>query len=349
MLPEEKILEAAENVENLLTIDFRGRGMIGKLVNMVRDIYHIPPSLIAARKMMESSQPGSFVFVVTGLNARGVIAETDGPVGAAFLGRSLAIGLKIRPIFLINQEFRTIMSQTARGAGLNVFDLDEFHRFKDKIIACSSVLDFPLKDGAAKSEAKRLLDEFSPIAIIAVEARGMNKLGICHTWDGENVSHSEPKFNWLFSEANSRGIFTVGIVDGCCTEIGYAPIREQLIQHFNFLSNCRCGCGGGIADDTAVDIILPAAVSNWGAYAIGACLSLLVGDEKVLHSRDLEIRAIRECADAGAIEGVSGIPIPAVDDLPAEFHGEIVEFLRTLVRNHLKGFEGGHEALRSQK
>lgn len=335
---EQKYVAAAENIENLVTIDFRARGMVGHLIKMVRKIYNFPLALAVAKKLKEVTQPGNYIFVVTGLNSRGVIAETDGPVGAALLGRSLALGLKLRPIFLINQEFRTIMSQTARGAGLNVFELEKFHRFKDKVAACSSVLDFPLDDETAVREAKRLLDEFKPISVISIEARGMNKLGICHTWNGEDVSYCEPRFNRLFAEAKNQGIFSVGIFDGCYTEIGYGLIREQLIEHFDSLANCMCGCGGGIVDDTIVDVPIPAAVSNWGAYAIVACLALLLGNEEVLHDRNLEVRVIRECADAGAIEGVTGIPKPAVDDFPAEFHGEIVELLRTIVRNNIKGF-----------
>lgn len=315
-------IETAENIEKLITVDFRGRGIIAPLIEMVRKIHSVPPALTFAEKLIKISQPGDYVFIVTGLNSRGVIAETDGPVGAALLGRSLAIGLKLRPIFLINQEFRSIMLQTARGAGLNVFELEKFHRFKDKVTGCSSVLAFPLEDEIAKREAKRLLGEFKPKGIISVETRGMNKLGVCHTWDGTDVTACEPRFDRLFSEAKERGIFTVGIFDGCCTEIGYGPIREKLIKRFEFLERCNCGCSGGIADDTDVDIPLPAAVCNWGAYAIGACLSLLLPNEEVLHGRDVEVRTIRECADAGAIEGVTEISKPAVDDLPAEFHGK---------------------------
>jgi len=335
---EKRALAAAENIEALITIDFRGRGMVRDLIKMVREISDQPPVLTAAKKLKDAGRPGDYVLIVTGLNSRGVMAETDGPVGAALLGRSLALGLKLRPIFLINQEFRDIMSQTARAAGLNVFERKKFHQCKDRVSACSCVLPFPLDDEAAKKEAEGFLNEFAPVSIVSIETRGMNRFGVCHTWNGEDVSYCEPKFNWLFAEARKRGIFSVGIFDGCCTEIGYGKIRDRLLQQFAHLSQCQCNCGGGIVDDTVVDAAIPAAVSNWGAYGIGACLALLLQNERVLHDRDVEVRVIKECADAGAIEGVTGVPTVAVDDLPAAFHGEIVELLRTIVRYNIEGF-----------
>lgn len=342
---EEKLVNAAEDIEKLITIDFRARGMIRPILKMIRKNHQIPPLLTAAKSLNDISKPNDYVFIVTGLNSRGVSAETDGPVGAAFLGRSLALGLGLRPIFLINRDFRSIMFQTARAAGLNIFDLDFFHRYKDKVICSSSVLDFSLEEKKAKEEAIRLLDDFKPISIISVETRGMNALGICHTWDGENVSQNEPKFNRLFSEAKKREILSIGIFDGCCTEIGYSSIRNEIKQNFSFLNKCKCGCGGGIIDDTWVDIPISAAVSNWGAYGIAACLAILLGNEAILHDKDLERRAIRECADAGAIEGTIGIPVPSVDGLSADFHGKMIDLLGTLIKSNIKGFKGGHQEL----
>ena len=112
------------------------------------------------------------------------------------------------------------------------------------------------------------------------------------------------------------------------------------LQPFKFL---KCLL---IVDDTFVDAPIATTVSNWGAHGIGACLALLLKNEDVLHDKDFELRAIQECANAGAIEGTIGIPKPYVDGLSAEFHGKVIELLGTIIKSHIRGFKSGHEALK---
>lgn len=95
--------------------------------------------------------------------------------------------------------------------------------------------------------------------------------------------------------------------------------------------------GDIIADNTNTDITVMATVSNWGAYGIAAALSAFLEMDNVLHTYNDELRMLRECVDAGGIDGIIGLPVMPVDDIPGEIHGYLIEMLHEIVRGGLKG------------
>jgi hypothetical protein len=58
-----------------------------------------------------------------------------------------------------------------------------------------------------------------------------------------------------------------------------------------------------------------------------------LNNPEVLHDAKLESRMLRECIDAGAIDGVSFYPEPKVDGLPEKTHRAIVILLHEIIKS----------------
>jgi len=110
--------------------------------------------------------------------------------------------------------------------------------------------------------------------------------------------------NGLFVRRGQRKrVLTIGIGDGA-NEIGWGIVNDVIKKKIPYGDQCDCGCGAGIGDSTVVDVFIPASVSNWGAYGLIACLSVLLKRPEILHDGKIESRVLRECIDAGGIDGV---------------------------------------------
>jgi hypothetical protein len=81
-----------------------------------------------------------------------------------------------------------------------------------------------------------------------------------------------------------------------------------------------------IASVVAVDHLVVAGVSNWGAYGIVAQLARLTG-RSLLHTPAEERRLIDACVKAGAVDGLTRRAEPTVDALDAETHAAVVALL----------------------
>jgi hypothetical protein len=77
--------------------------------------------------------------------------------------------------------------------------------------------------------------------------------------------------------------------------------------------------------------LVTAAVANWGAYGIVACLAAILGKPQLLHSAQQELDLINACVQAGAADGITGRFEATVDGLPANVHRSIVELLNALI------------------
>ena len=64
-----------------------------------------------------------------------------------------------------------------------------------------------------------------------------------------------------------------GAVGDGGNEIGFGLIRRELADEHPYAKECGCPCGYGIIDATVVDFLFPAAVSNWGGYAIAVAVA----------------------------------------------------------------------------
>jgi hypothetical protein len=127
-LNDDSMEQTADAIDDLLTVDVGGRGVIGELSAAAYEYHERSPPMEAAERLFESVSPGDDVIIVTGfLCPPTAQQETDGPVGAASLARAIAVGLGAHPTIMAEQEALPMVEAAARAYGLNIGDRDAVH------------------------------------------------------------------------------------------------------------------------------------------------------------------------------------------------------------------------------
>jgi len=91
-----------------------------------------------------------------------------------------------------------------------------------------------------------------------------------------------------------------------------------------------------MASSSEVDILVMAAVSNWGAYGINALLAYLIGNIDLIHSERMEEKMLEVCVRTGCVDGDLDVPSPSVDGILLESQKAIITLLRETVRRAMK-------------
>ncbi len=172
------------------------------------------------------------VIIGTGFPVAGTF-ETDGPVGAMALYRTLEV-LGARPVIACGNPLS--------GALRADFEVLELY-----------ARDLP----AAQAEADGHLGDLQPQAVIAIESPGLAADGRYYNMRGDDISALCTMFDPFISRANCP---TIAIGDGG-NEIGMGKIGAALA-----VIDIRPSV-------TGCDELLVADVSNWGAYGLIALLA----------------------------------------------------------------------------
>lgn len=226
------------------------------------------------------------VFLTTGFYVAG-FAETDGPVGTLFLAKALK-KLGFRAVILT----------------------DDFCKgfFEDEGI---EVLYMPFK--ADIDWCMQTLGTFTPVGLISIERCGENNEREYANMRGVSISDKTAAADLFFRIA--LGIVpTIGVGDGG-NEIGMGNVAN-IIEEKLSLKPCV----------VAVDELVIATVSNWGAYAIIAYLQKLTG-EKVFFDFEEAQAFIKKTVDMGSVDGVLKKQIVSVDGFGMEIEKEIIDSL----------------------
>lgn len=284
-----------------------------------RDIaaFSTPGAAANAARALRSAKR---VVIVTGFTVEPDMPETDGPPGAAVLGRALRrLGARVTYVTdAVNVPLVEAVLKT----------LDE----------PSEVVLFP---GGADG-ARRLLASEKPTHLVAIERPGRNRAGDYLNMRGDSVAAWNAPIDELFVHSGGRGRgqplrggasrpraavrpVTVGIGDGG-NEIGMGSARGRIEK----LDALRAR----IAAVVRVDHLVVAGVSNWGGYGVVAALARLTGLD-LLHTPEIERRLIDACVAVGACDGVTRRREPTVDSLAAETHAAVVDLLRLAARSRI--------------
>jgi len=325
------LLKVAEGIDKLCSIEVTGRGVIGALYAAARARQGRPLCLRAAELLAQRVGRGDTVIIATGLPTHPWFSgEQDGPVGAATLARALVLALSAKPIVVTEAHHLDMCQAAVRGAGLYARGIDDVLRLP----TTAAVVPFTMDQGTATHEAEALLGRIRPKALIAIERPGANEHGRYHGARGFDLTEHCAKVDVLFEQAKARGLLTIGIGDGG-NELGSALIRETVLAEVPFAAKCQCPCAGTIVPRFEPDVLVMAAISNWGAYGIEAALAILLGRPEVLHSRDVDLRVHDLCAAAEANNDGPGLLDPGTDGVPALLHGHVVELLGCMVSGGL--------------
>lgn len=320
--------------DRLATVEMRNRGMpagkIGPLYEAaLAEGGGLPLVYRAAAGLMEAVHRNDNVLIVTGAGSGPLIpkGENDGPVGAAILARAIHMGLHAVPILVCEEHHLDPVVSSAEAVGVGIRALEVALESK----VGGAVVTAPTTQAAVDDWADELLERTRPSAVIAIERLGPNRLGIVHGATG--LSGWDPLVDLapLFSAAAQRRIFSIGIGDAG-NEIGFGRIAEAVRQIQPHGARCQCDCGGGMATVTPTDVLVVAAVSNWGAYGIEACLSILLERPDLPHSPKEAERVILRCLEAGGLEAMNCTQRFFVDGIAGEVSVSMVQMLGEMVR-----------------
>lgn len=278
---------------------------------------------------------GGSVILVTGTGNPVWLphGETDGPSGVAVLARLFA-AFGTRSCILSEARFLPGIAASVRAAGTPLLEEAPWQQRNNAALA----LEFPTGEQAADAFIDRLLGWVPDLrAAFFVEKPGPNAKGVFHNSSGKPkdpdwVAHAHR----LADALRARGVLTVAVGDGG-NEIGFGSIRDHLVDRHPHGRDCGCPCHGGLIDATAVDLLLPAAVSNWGCYAIAAAIALQDGRGELPMDWSEVRHSIGAPLAAGAFDGYSGLSVETVDGTSLAANESIYRLMLEVLRLAAEG------------
>lgn len=325
-----------DQVDRLITVEMRPpgfmRGIIPPIYDQARRRLGKSLTLLAAEGLIGRIRKGDTVLITTGAVGPPFLfkGETDGPIGAAVLGRSLNLAFGAVPVYVNEPWGAEPIIAASQAAGVTVRKYEEAKQFPN-----SAAMDFfPPEEKIPEDFSKKLLDHYQPACLVAIEKLGPNEKGVIHSARGKDLTTAHARVDHLFREAKKRKILTIGIGDNG-NEIGMGTLAEEVKAINPMGAKCNCPCGAGIADSIVTDYAIIANVSNWGAYGLAALLSCLLKRSEILHDPLTERRIIEDCVRAGALDGVLARQVPWVDGMPSAIHEALIAMLHCMVANEL--------------
>jgi hypothetical protein len=165
---------------------------------------------------------------------------------------------------------------------------------------------------------------------ISIERCGRSTDGAPRNMRGEDIGSYTAPLDELFTAGPWQ---TIAVGDGG-NEIGMGAIPRSLIAR-------HVAHGETIACVTPARHLIVAGVSNWGAYALIGALAAVREDWRATLVACLDETLDRAVLEAmiehgPAVDGVSRLQTPTVDNLDITTHHRVLRMIRTLV-------EQGHE------
>lgn len=315
----------------------RPRGSFLKTYEFAREKQGAPLTFLAAKSIIDSVEKGDFVFVVTGAGAPPYmwVSETDGPPGAATIARALDVGFKAKPVMITSKEKMEALIACCNAAELAI-QPEEWVRKRQYGAAIAEPLS--LDDKEAEAESAKLVEKYHPAAMIFTEMTGINAKGVMHSMSATDRTPYVAKAHHLVNIAKERGIPTIGIGDGG-NEIGFGMVRDRLKTLGGLYSDCSpCSCKDGVATVISTDVLISAAVSNWGVYGVEACLASMLGNMDVIHNETVERRVLEAGVDKG-LASAFGRQKLDVDGTTLAANQALITILREMCKNFLHSYE----------
>jgi hypothetical protein len=217
--------------------------------------------------------------------------ETDGPPGSAALARALEL-------FGIKSELWTDF----RCVGV--------------VKACAEAIGFPA--ARVRDASENMEGVLMPDLLVYVERLGRADDGAYYDMRGNDLSAFAAPLDEFALLGRSK---VIGVGDGG-NETGMGSYKTALSGMMPGYARCLCS--------VAADAAIPADVSNWGAYALCAALSIEAG-RWLGHSEDEESAMADSMIKAGAVDGITKTSAASVDGFDLARQQEICRALRGLM------------------
>lgn len=227
-------------------------------------------------------------------------AETDGPIGAAFIARALLD--RGVPVHAVTDAPCAPVVEAALAA------MEVAGRCTTDVVAVPGFV-----GGEPLAKVLTRHDEAPPSHVVAIERCGPGAGGVPRNARGEDIgAHTAPLERFFTPPA-----FRIGIGDGG-NELGMGALPAELIA-----ANVRHGAV--IACRVPADALVVAGVSNWAGAALAL---LLAGPEGAARfDADAHDRVLDAMLAAGAVDGVRRVPARSVDALDAGEHRALIAAL----------------------
>lgn len=328
----------ADYIDRLITVEMRNRAMPNGTITPLYEAARAegggqPLTYRAAAGLMKNVRRHDNVFIVTGAGSGVLIpqGENDGPVGAAVLARAVYLGLGATPIFVCESHHVEPIIAASEAAGVPIRDLDV--TLKSRV--GGAVVTAPTVEADVAPWATKLYDQLQPTALISIERLGPNRVGVIHGATGIAGWSPQVDLAPIFTEAAARHVFSIGIGD-VGNEIGFGRIQDAVKKIQPYGEKCQCPCGAGMATVISTDVLIVAAVSNWGGYGVEASLSLLLNRPELPHSPAMAETILKRCTEAGGIEAIHCTQTFSCDGIAGEGHVSMVQLLGEMVRIDLQ-------------
>lgn len=323
-----------DRLDRLVNLDIGNRG-IEPLFEASRAL--VGAALVgAAAEALLRVPTGGTVIATTGSVSRAWLSphlgENDGPSGAAAIVRALWLARQATVVLVIEDTLIPPMAAVLRACGMAVVDHATAQQASaDGSMACVVLEPYPLEDTAGHAAATQMLDRFQPALMFSTERVGRNENGIYYNMRGRDYGMGRARIDMLFDASLARGIPVVAVGDGG-NEIGMGLVAEAVQHSIPFGAPGSCPCGGGIGATSTADILVTAAVSNWGCTAICAAMAMRTGDARLIHTPAMEQRLLEVMTAQGLINSADGIIDPHVDGIPDTTHIALAEMVQAIAR-----------------
>ncbi len=326
-----------ERLDRLVNLDIGNRG--------IEPLYEASRSLAggalagAAADALLAMPMGGTAIVTTGSVSRAWLSpqlgENDGPSGAAAIVRALWFARRATTVLVIEETLIPPMAAVLRAAGMAVVDHATAQQASTDGSMAAVVLEpYPVDNAAGQAAAGEMLDRFAPDVMFSTERVGRNVNGIYYNMRGRDYGMGRARIDMLFDEGMKRGVPVLAVGDGG-NEIGMGLVAEAVKDAVPFGAPGDCPCGGGIGAVSGADVLVTAAVSNWGCTAICAAMALRVSDLRLIHTPTMEARLLEVMTANGLINSADGIIDPHVDGIRDTTHVAVAEMAEAIVRKVL--------------
>jgi len=326
-----------DRLDRLVNLDLGNRG-IEPLYDAARQL--VGGALCgAAADMLLAVPQGGTAIITTGSVSRAWLSpelgENDGPSGAAALIRALWLARRASCILVIEETLIPPMAATLQACGVAVTDLETTRKASaDGTMACATLVAYPVTDAEGKAAAHDMLAQLRPDVMVSTERVGRNENGIYYNMRGRDYGMARARIDMLFDAALAQGIPVLAVGDGG-NEIGMGLVADVVKTSVPNAAPGDCDCGGGIGAVSSADILMTAAVSNWGCTAICAAMALRTGNKRLIHTPAMEARLLEVMTANGLINSADGIIDSHVDGIKDTTHIALAEMAEAITRKAL--------------